>query len=303
MLALRSGRCTYHSTRPAQRAWGVIPRRWGPSDRLRTLQGLTTTRLRIGDDLLDYVTAGPKMRKWYGQGKRLPRDGDGEQDPEEELKPDLLRDFVFVLDADCDTGEQVILQLILARNKVKVNVRNVPNAKLSYGPYVEPVSLDIRNLQECKKAFRDTKVLICTSKLGAAVQAAKQAGVEHVVLLSSVDVDKPAGFSFFGGEQSELRDPSREKEVQESGLKYTIVRTGSIVDAPGGMKELAISIPTKDTVKSSPISREDLAKVIVQAIQNAPLSSLTFQVMCSGPGELPDNWQQTFKALEPQTTS
>ena len=62
---------------------------------------------------------GPKLRKWYGEGE-LPADGGSavvEKMPEpEDIPPeDVKRDAILVTDADSPTGEQVVLQLILAR--------------------------------------------------------------------------------------------------------------------------------------------------------------------------------------------
>ena len=45
----------------------------------RSSSTLRSKRGNLGDDLLDYMAAGPKLRKWYGEGEReMPRDG-GEQ--------------------------------------------------------------------------------------------------------------------------------------------------------------------------------------------------------------------------------
>ena len=62
---------------------------------------------------------GPKLRKWYGEGE-LPADGGSavvEKMPEpEDIPPEAVkRDAILVTDADSPTGEQVVLQLILAR--------------------------------------------------------------------------------------------------------------------------------------------------------------------------------------------
>ena len=63
------------------------------------------------------------MRKWYGEGERLPRDGGAVPDDEpeqlngaEEDEAPVIRDSVLVTDADGPMGELVVLQLILARH-------------------------------------------------------------------------------------------------------------------------------------------------------------------------------------------
>ena len=71
---------------------------------------------------MDFVLAGPKMRRWYGEGERLPEDGEIDLPPLEAppapqdqqiLPPE--RTHVLVTDADSPLGEQVLIQLILAR--------------------------------------------------------------------------------------------------------------------------------------------------------------------------------------------
>ena len=64
------------------------------------------------------TAAGPKLRKWYGEGERIPRDGGGmPEGPEEEnlLEDEEAGDAVLVTDADSPMGELIVLQLILAR--------------------------------------------------------------------------------------------------------------------------------------------------------------------------------------------
>lgn len=66
------------------------------------------------------LSAGPKLRKWYGQDEWMPRDGGFDIDgptkaPDEEEPEDGPRDAVLVTHVDSPTGEQVVLQLVLAR--------------------------------------------------------------------------------------------------------------------------------------------------------------------------------------------
>jgi hypothetical protein len=64
--------------------------------------------------------AGPKLRKWYGEGERLPADGEVDAF-ETSLGPDVVeqdvgpRDAILVTDGSSLTGEQVVLQLVLSR--------------------------------------------------------------------------------------------------------------------------------------------------------------------------------------------
>lgn len=67
-------------------------------------------------------SGGPKLRKWYGEGE-LPVDGgniaDRMPEPEDIAPEDIEKDAILVTDADSATGEQIILQLILARQSLR----------------------------------------------------------------------------------------------------------------------------------------------------------------------------------------
>ena len=127
---------------------------------------------------------GPKLRRWYGEEDRLPGDGEFGDEPEEPEKEDNTpeaNDAVLVLDAESAMGEQILLQLILARAAVRAAVQDEKKAKTSYGPYVTPVRGD--SLQQ---ALRGAQAVICPGKLGNLLQVAPKTQVQHLILLSSV---------------------------------------------------------------------------------------------------------------------
>lgn len=120
---------------------GEVHCQFQPSRRSKTIPKRTSAAPQafknFGDGLLDYMEAGPKLRKWYGEGERRPRDGQ-EPDPEKD-EPDAPGDAVLVTDGDSPMGELVILQLILARLKVTALVKDSAAATQAYGSYVTPV--------------------------------------------------------------------------------------------------------------------------------------------------------------------
>lgn len=72
----------------------------------------------LGDELLDFMYAGKKLRKWYGaEGQVLPRGrqpGDEPEAPQEEEEP-AVREYIAVLDADTSPmAEQVKPACLLA---------------------------------------------------------------------------------------------------------------------------------------------------------------------------------------------
>ncbi|GFR48699.1 hypothetical protein Agub_g10655, partial [Astrephomene gubernaculifera] len=100
---------------------------------------LALCKSKFGDELLDFVTAGPKMRKWYGGDRALLASEEQEPEPDE---PEAISDTVLVMEADSPIGEQVALQLILARQQLRLLVRDVAAAKVAYGPYATAVPAD-----------------------------------------------------------------------------------------------------------------------------------------------------------------
>ncbi len=65
---------------------------------------------------------GPKLRKWYGAPDRIPSevpvkelDPEADQLATEILEEEVQQDAILVADGDSPMGEQIILQLILAR--------------------------------------------------------------------------------------------------------------------------------------------------------------------------------------------
>jgi hypothetical protein len=107
----------------------------------------------------------------------------------------------------------------------------------------------------------------------------------------------------FGGEDAALKDAAREAAVAQSGLAYTIIRAGKILNVPGGSSKLRLS-PCSSSSSSSPqgISREDLALVIAQALQNPPQQGQGLMLLAegAGPGAAPADWEQVFQGLVQQ---
>lgn len=72
------------------------------------------------------------------------------------------------------------------RAEVRLMVQNTVAAATAYGPYVQPVSVNSdTNPDVLAKMLRGVKCLICLGRLGKLLPAAKKAGVQHILLLSS----------------------------------------------------------------------------------------------------------------------
>lgn len=149
----------------------------------------TKPSFSLGDQLLDYIEGGPKLRKWYGAPDQLPKDGgDGQRDEdakepseEEEEGPG---DAVLVTDADSETGQLLVLALILKRMRVRALVRDAKAATAAFGPYVEPVVGDVSDPTNLKKALRGVRAVICPTKVGAVANPTVVKGLEHIIFMS-----------------------------------------------------------------------------------------------------------------------
>jgi uncharacterized protein YbjT (DUF2867 family) len=110
------------------------------------------------------------------------------------------------------------------------------------------------------------------------INAAKDAGLEKFVMLSSMGADKPA-------ESAELEDYLRAKQnadnhLKASGLNYSIVRPGHLTDDDGTGK-----IQLNENLKiQGHISRADVAKTLVESLEDDVRQNKTFEILS---GEVP----------------
>ena len=110
------------------------------------------------------------------------------------------------------------------------------------------------------------------------IDAAKNAGTEKFVMLSSMGADDPS-------QASELEAYLKAKQnadayLRESGLKFTIVRPGQLTNNEGTGK---IQLDTK-LKKNGKISRADVAKTLVDALASEVKQNQTFEILA---GEQP----------------
>jgi len=108
--------------------------------------------------------------------------------------------------------------------------------------------------------------------------AAKQAGIEKFIMLSSMGADNPSV-------SDDLEDYLRAKQnadeyLKSSGLDYTIVRPGSLTDTGSTGK-----IQLKEKLeKQGSISRADVAKTLVEVLENEVKKNQVFEILS---GEIP----------------
>jgi uncharacterized protein YbjT (DUF2867 family) len=110
------------------------------------------------------------------------------------------------------------------------------------------------------------------------IEAAKEARIEKFVMLSSMGADDPAI-------SNDLEDYLRAKQnaddyLKASALKYSIIRPGALTDDDRTGK-----IELKEKLeKRGSISRADVAKTLVEALEDDVMQNQTFEILC---GEIP----------------
>ncbi|KAI5057377.1 hypothetical protein GOP47_0027392 [Adiantum capillus-veneris] len=254
-------------------------------------------KFSLGDQLLDYIEGGPKLRKWYGAPEQVLRDG-GDSDSvgstsEESQFLDEVRDAVLVTDADSMTGQLVLLSLILRRVRVRALVKDAKEMIQAFGSYVEPVVGDVADPKSLKKALRGVRAVLCSTKVGALADKEITEGIEHIVFLSQFAAYSNAG-GLAGLLNMKARRQAEEEEaaIRNLGIPCTIVRSATLRDEPGGLKGFNFK---EGCTQGGSISREDAALICVKALDFPPKEAIVFEV-ASG-DDLVDDWGALFNSL------
>ncbi|HEX2913117.1 MAG TPA: SDR family oxidoreductase [Chloroflexia bacterium] len=109
--------------------------------------------------------------------------------------------------------------------------------------------------------------------------AAKAAGIKRLILTSSIGASKPESIPFL---TEVLRGKQKGEEyLLQSGLDYTIVRPGGLIDEPGGQPVL---VGRGDTIRGR-ITRADVAAVLVSALEQPTASGQVIEIINSPEGK------------------
>jgi hypothetical protein len=141
------------------------------------------------------------------------------------------------------------------------------------------------------------------------IDAALAAGVEHIVLVGSMGgTNDNHMLNQIGNGNILVWKRKAERYLIESGLDYTIIRAGGLLDKPGGVRELLVG--KEDELLNHPpngiptsVPRADVAAVVVQALRTPNARNKAFDLI-SKPEEDPTAVVTTdFAALFAQTTA
>jgi uncharacterized protein YbjT (DUF2867 family) len=225
---------------------------------------------------------------------------------------------VLVAGATGGIGRLVVQKLLAQGTPVRVLARDFQAARTLFSDTVEYIAGDTRQLDTLHPAVMSVQAVICTIGAGQGadttntpetvdyegvrnlVEAAKTAEVEHFILVSSLGATQPDHMlnrMFNNILNWKLKG---EDALRASGLPYTIIRPGGLIDEPGSQQMLRVSQGDSPEF-SGRISREDVAEICVRALEQPDARNVTFEVINAGGPPLSD-WAVMFGGLKPDKT-
>ena len=142
----------------------------------------------------------------------------------------------------------------------------------------------------------------------AQIDAAKACGMEtHVVICSSMGGTDPSNMlnALGKGEDGKggnilLWKRKAEKYLIDSGLPYTIVHPGGLLNEDGGKREICIGVDDNRDEGERSIPREDVAEVLVQAVLLPSYRGRSFDIRSKneGEGEVTTDFEALLAKLE-----
>ena len=141
------------------------------------------------------------------------------------------------------------------------------------------------------------------------IDAAKKAQVKQVVLVGSMGGTDPNHMlNRIGNGNILIWKRKAEQYLIDSGINYTIIHPGGLIDEPGGKRELIVG--KNDTLSKNPpdgipphIPRADVAELGIQALQEPNAMNKAFDVISKPERETLATVTSNFSGLFAQTSS
>jgi uncharacterized protein YbjT (DUF2867 family) len=223
---------------------------------------------------------------------------------------------VLVAGATGQTGALVVKELQAQGYRVRALVRDAAKAREQLGPGIAYVEGDVKDPATLGPALAGTEYVV--SSIGARgkdgpdrpemvdwqgmrnlVDAAQAAKVRQFVLVSSRGVtqaDHPLNRMFGDVLKWKL---AGEDYLRASGLAYTIVRPGGLLNEPPGLGDIAFEQGDRGfTGAALTIPRADVAIVCVEALRQPGARSRTFEIHRTDGPPVTD-WAAKFALLKP----
>jgi len=229
---------------------------------------------------------------------------------------------VLVVGGTRGTGLLIANLLLRDGYRVRALARNPAKTARRLGSAVDVVPGDVTRPDTLASVVKDLTHLIFTA--GVAVGPAREKliiateyqGVLNILAaarqarfngrflyMTSIGVTTPsltaAVLNFVKG--NTLRWRGRvENEIRTSGVDYTIIRAGFLLNKPGGERALQIGQRAHPLAPKYKIARADVAETFVQALNYRNTTRTTFEVVW-GKGPREEQWDLLFGRLQPDS--
>ena len=228
-------------------------------------------------------------------------------------------DPILVIGGTRGTGLLIARLLRDRGSAVRVLARNPAAAEQRLGSSIDIVHGDITQPSTLPPAISGTRDIIFTAgcRSGRPVRQQQIRKTEYEGVSNTLAAATHAGFSgrflymtssgvhsrsfwslalnIYKGNTLEWRARA-ESLIRESGLEYTIIRTGVLLNAAGGRRDIDL---TQRELQLSPrhrISRADVATVFVTALTHPRAARATFEIVWRS-GAAP--WREALDRLQP----
>ena len=148
------------------------------------------------------------------------------------------------------------------------------------------------------------KTIVATEYQGVlnTLTAARQAGFNgRFLYMTSIGVTRPSLsadiLNLVKGNTLRWRNKV-EDEIRTSGVNYTIIRAGFLLNSPGGKRAIEVSQHAHPLAPRYRIARADVAETFVQALEHPNTARTTFEVVW-GSGPRREQWDLLFSRVKP----
>ncbi len=226
---------------------------------------------------------------------------------------------VLVVGGTRGTGLLIVQLLLRDGYRVRVLARNPAQASARLGSAVEVIPGALTRPETLARAVQGVTHVIFTA--GVAVGPAREKliiATEYEGVLQTLAAAREEGFSgrflymtsigvtrgsLTGAllnlvKGNTLRWRRRvEEELRASGVDYTIIRAGFLLNSPGGGRAVEVSQEAHPLAPRYRIARADVAETFVEALKRPSTSRTTFDVVW-GPGSRREAWDVLFGRLK-----
>src|SRR5213593_1689364 len=220
------------------------------------------------------------------------------------------------------TGLLIARLLLPTGYRVRALARNPDQAAPRLGSGVDVVRGDVTRSDTLSSAVKDLTHVIFTA--GVPVGPAREKSIlatEYRGVLNILAATRDAGFNgrFLYMTSIGVTTPSlsgtvlnlvkgntlrwrrrAEDEIRTSGVDYTIIRAGFLLNGAGGRRAIEVSQQAHPLAPKYRIARADVAEAFVQALNYPNTSRTTFEVVW-GKGPRREPWDLLFSRLKPDS--